>query len=80
MNEKAIIKRKVQLKGQALRLIRTERDELRHQLNLLNLRDFLQSQAGKVFDSKLSGQLDAVQFLLDSFGALQTSGVLDGQN
>ena len=81
MNEKASIKRRIELKSQALRLIRTERDGLRHQLNLLSMRAFLQGQAGKVFDSRLSAQLDAVQFLLDSFSAhFQSSGMFDGQN
>ena len=81
MNEKAIIKRKVQLKSQALQLIRTEREGLRHQLNLLNLRDFLQKGITKDFDSSLSSQLDCVRFLLDSLSTrLQASEVLGGQN
>ena len=81
MTEAKAIRRKISLKIQALKLIRTERDGLRHELNLLHLRDFLQSQTSKVFDPKLSAQLDAVQLLLDSFGVhFQTSGVFDGQN
>lgn len=81
MLETKSIRRKISLKNQALKLIRAEREGLRHQLNLVNLRDFLQSQAGKAFDSKLSVQLDAVQLLIDSFDPhFQTSGAFDGQN
>jgi hypothetical protein len=65
MTERARIKQKIQLKNQALRLIRTERDNLKHKLNLLNLRDFLQGRIGKTFDPELSRQLDAVQFLIE---------------
>jgi hypothetical protein len=81
MNEEAIIKRKIQLNNQVLRLIRVEREGLKHQLNLLRLRGFLHGRAGKVFDSKLSAQIDAVQFLLDTFGTdSQTFGGINGQN
>ena len=67
MTEREILKRKVQLKNQALRLIQIERDKLRHGLNLFKLRDFLQKRIQRDFDLELLAQLDAVQYLLDSF-------------
>jgi hypothetical protein len=81
MHEKETIQRKIRLKTQALKLIRAERDELGHQLNLLNLRDFLEERIGGKFDPDLSRQLDAVQFLLDSRSSgPEKSEALSGRN
>ncbi len=65
LNESATIKRKIFLKGQALKLIRLERQRLQHRLFLLRLRDFYTSQIQEEgFDSDLSRKIDAVNILL----------------
>jgi hypothetical protein len=79
MDEKQTLHRKIELKKQALRLIRKERDDLKHQVSLLNLRTFLEKHMGNDFDSALSLQLDAIQFLIDSLAVLQGEA-LSGRN
>ncbi len=64
MDEKAVLHRKILLQGQALRLIRDERKELKRRLFLLELREDLASQIGTEFDRTLSSKLDAVNALL----------------
>lgn len=60
------LKRKIHLKGQALKLIRVERAELREQLYLLNMKARLESQMTERFDPALSSELDCVAHLLES--------------
>ena len=66
LSEKEIVRRKIQLKTQALKLIRAERDQLSHLENLIKLRAHLQRQIGDKFDPSLSQQLDAVQYLVEA--------------
>ena len=81
MNWKEEIRHRIHLKTQALKLIRIERDELRHQLGLISLRDFLQKRIKEKFDPDLSLQLDAVQFLIDSRRTrFQETEALNGRN
>jgi len=68
-SKKQILKRKIHLKGQALKLIRAERDELKTWLFLLNLKARLESQMTEQFDPALSVRLDCVIALLDSMEA-----------
>jgi hypothetical protein len=64
MNEKQILQRKIELKGQALRLIRAEREQMKHRLHLLRFRDNLLKRIASDFDPELSRKLDCVDFLL----------------
>ncbi len=64
MDEKAELRRRILLKGQAVKLIQTERQELRRKLFLLELRDFYVSQIKEPLDRVVSSKLDAVDFLL----------------
>jgi hypothetical protein len=66
MTAPEIVKRKVDLKKQAVRLIRAELQDLRFQQAAMRYRDQLAGriQLGK-YDPKLSGRLDAVQVLID---------------
>ena len=65
-DEKKILRKKVYLKGQAIKLIRAEQRGLRHQLNLYELKVDLESRMDQDFDQQLSSQIDAVQFLIES--------------
>lgn len=65
MDERQILQRKIKLKGQALKLIRAEREELRRKLFLLELHDFYTSQIKDGYDRRLSSKIDAVNILLD---------------
>ena len=64
MDEREDLRRRILLKGQALKLIRAERQDLRQKLFLLELRDFYVSQIKEPFDRVLSSKIDAVDFLL----------------
>ncbi len=64
MTDREIIKRKIQLKGQHLQLIKVERRELIHRLALMGLKDTLESQIKDNFDPVLSRKLDCVTYLL----------------
>jgi hypothetical protein len=68
-SKKQIIQRKIHLKGQALKLIRTERDELKTYLFLLDLKARLESQMTEQFHADMSKRLDCVIALLDSMEA-----------
>ena len=68
MNEdEKIIRRKIHLKTQALKLIRAEKEELCHRLALAKLKTYLERQIARDFDPELSARLDAVQFLIEFF-------------
>ncbi len=58
------LRRKIKLKGQALRLIRGEQEGLKYCLSLLRLRESLLKQMGEEFDPLLSQKLDCIDFLL----------------
>jgi hypothetical protein len=62
----SILQRKIKMKNQAERLIRAEREELRHQLMLLKFKDYLERKTGKDFNLHISQQLACVQALIDS--------------
>jgi len=64
MNEKQIVQRRIKLKDQAISLIRSERNQLKHRLSLLRLRDNLLKTMGPDFDPVLSQKIDCVDFLL----------------
>ena len=64
MNEKQTLQRKIKLKGQALKIIRVEREEFRRRLFLLELRDFYICQIKDHFDQELSRKIDATNVLL----------------
>lgn len=66
MTEKEIIRRKIQLKGQALKLIRAERKELVYRLALMGLKDFLEAEIKDKFDPTLSKKLDCIMYLLEN--------------
>jgi hypothetical protein len=64
VDEKSLLRRKILLKGQALKLIRIERKELRQSLALLDIRESFLKETGPGFDRVLSQKLDCVNFLL----------------
>lgn len=75
-NEEKIIRRKIRLKSQAVKLIRGEKEALSHRLALTKLKIYLETRTTQDFERNLSARLDVVQFLLDSLGTgLQTSEV-----
>jgi hypothetical protein len=65
--DEKIIKRKIHLKTQALKLIRDEKEEICHRLALAKLKTYLETRITQDFNRELSAQLDAVQFLIESF-------------
>jgi len=65
MTEKEILKKKIQLKSQALKLIRAERKEHIYRLALIGLKETLEIQIMTKFDSALSRKLDCVIYLLE---------------
>ena len=66
MNEKQLLKRKMVLKSQALKLIRAERENLKRRVFLLNLKEHLECEMTENFEPQLSLRIDAVNFLLES--------------
>jgi len=64
-SEIKILERKMKLKRQAVRLIQAELEEIRHQLALLRLRNYLGGKITRDFELAHSCRLDAVQFLID---------------
>jgi hypothetical protein len=64
MDEREFVTRKIKLKGQAIGLIRSERETLKHRLSLLHLRDSFLAQIKPTFDRELSAKLDCVDYLL----------------
>lgn len=72
-SETQFLKRKIHLKGQALKLIRLQREELRERLRLLNMKSRLESQINETFDPALSSRLDCVIALLES-GEVRPNG------
>ena len=58
------LQRRIKLKGQALKLIRAEREELKQRLSLLRIRESLLKQLGQDFDPEVSRKLDCLDFLL----------------
>ena len=78
MTPEDTVRRKVKLKGQAVKLFREEMRELLHLKNLLHLEKFLQSKITPDFDCNLSERLDAVRFLIESFESCARSHDLYG--
>ena len=64
MDEPKVLKRRIFLKGQALKLIRVERKEMKRRLALLDIREFFLNQMNQEFDPVLSQKIDCVDFLL----------------
>jgi len=64
--EAQTLKKKIHLKGQALKLIRVEREELKERLCLLKMKSRLESRMVERFDPALSVNLDCVIHLLDA--------------
>jgi len=65
MTKIEILKRKIQLKGQALKLIKEERRELIYKLALIGLKEVLEAQIETKFDPVLSCKLDCITYLLE---------------
>jgi len=61
-----IIKRRITLKGQAIKLIREERNELKKKLSLLGMKAHYERQIENEFDPVLSAKIDCVIHLLES--------------
>ena len=68
LSEKAILKRNILLKTQAIKLIRGERKELRQRLFLLEFLESLEQRMGQDFDRELSEKIDCVNYLLSKKG------------
>ena len=66
MTEQEILKRKTQLKGQALKLIKAERRELIYRLALMGLKETLEAQIKTKLDPVLSRKLDYIIYLLEN--------------
>ncbi len=66
MTDLEIIKRKILLKGQALKLITAERKELFQRFALVGLKETLEGQIKDRFDPVLSRKLDCVTYLLEN--------------
>ena len=64
MDERTALKRKIFLKGQALKLIRVEREEMKKRLALLDIRESFLKEMGPGFDRVLSQKVDCLNFLL----------------
>ena len=64
MNEKKILRRKITLKNQAIKLIRIERDTLKQRVHLLSLKEQLEKRVARDFNPSVSRQLDCVAYLL----------------
>ena len=60
-SKKQILKRKIHLKGQAIKLIHFEQEELITHLFLLNLKARLESQMTEQFNPVLSRRLDSME-------------------
>lgn len=65
MTEKESVKRKIFLKGQAIKGIRMERQGLKRRLSLLDLKEYYENQITDNFDPVLSKKLDCISFLLE---------------
>ena len=66
MDERQILKRRIELKAQAIKLIQAERAELRERLSLLIMKERLERQIKDEFDPVLSSKLDCVNNLLET--------------
>ena len=66
MNELEILKRKIFLKKQALKLSIQEIEGLDDRLCLLKIKQRVESRLNKEFDSSLSRKLDCINYLLDN--------------
>ena len=64
MDEKQVLQRRIKLNGQALKLIRVEREELSQRFSLFRIRENLLNRTGQELDPTLSQKLDFIDFLL----------------
>lgn len=64
--QKKILKRKIKLKGQAIKLLREEINQFKRILFLKDWKHDLEKQLTKGFDAVLSAKLDCVIHLLES--------------
>jgi hypothetical protein len=62
--EEKILKRKVLLKTQAIKLFRQDKEALKERLSLLKIKARLEGLMEKDFDNGLSKKLDAIEVLL----------------
>ncbi len=78
MTEKEILKRKIQLKRQYLKLIaadhrviiyklKAQRKDLIYKLTLVELKDTLEAQIKDKVDPELSQKLDCINYLLENW-------------
>jgi hypothetical protein len=66
MNEIEVIKRAIELKQQAIPLIKREVEELQERLFLIKLKDRLEQKAEGASSPTLSRKIDCVQFILEN--------------
>ena len=66
MNEIEVIKRAIELKQQAIPLIKREVEELQERLFLIKLKDRLEQKAKGASSPTLSRKIDCVQFILEN--------------
>ena len=64
MDKRNLLKRKIFLKRQALKIIHTKRKEMKQRLSLIRIRDALLKQMGSEFNPILSQKIDCIDFLL----------------
>jgi len=65
MTAQETLKRKIQLKGQHIKLIKAERRELIYRLALMGLKEALEAQIKTKFDRVLSRKLDCITYLVE---------------
>jgi hypothetical protein len=66
MNKQQILKRKIQLKKQAVKVIKSDIIGLNQQLALIYIKEHFEKQIGDGFDPVLSRKLDCLDYLLDN--------------
>ena len=66
MNDQQILKRKIQLKRQALDLIRDEIFELKSEYALVELKKRYEKQIGNSYHPELSRKIDCINFLIEN--------------
>jgi hypothetical protein len=67
-DERVVLKRKIFLKSQAIKIIGQERCELRQRLFLIDFKRSLEKRINNDFDQGLSAKLTAINFLLEAQG------------
>jgi len=66
-SDRAILKRKIQLKTQQIQINKKERRKYIRKLVLSELKDSWEAQIGKEFDPVLSRKLDCIIYILENW-------------